>query len=504
MFITASKLYDYIHCPHKVWRDIHGPQDEKITETNPFVKLLWEKGVLHEKKIIKSLGKITDLSKGTLDERFQQTVLHLKRGTPLLYQGVLISGNLLGIPDLLKKTEDGLYIPIDIKSGRGFEGTGEDLEQGRPKKHYAVQLCLYADILHRLGFGQNNRGKVIDIEGREFDYFLDETTSPKNPLTWLDEYRLAVKEVEKLLSNKKENKPAIGGSCRLCPWYYSCKQWCEKNDDLTRIFYLGRNKRDIINSDLNIYRVAEMCNCSAGSILKLKNKYRGFLKGVGKGTLEKIIIRANLVKKGTHKIHNDIEFPQVSTELFLDIEDDPTQDFIYLHGIYERRKKKEKFIFFLAKDNNPEQEKDAWQKLMSYIQSLPSHDYALYYYSSHEKTAYSRLREKYPEVITREDLEALFEGNNFIDLYNVLYKNTDWPLWSYSLKDIAAYLGFKWRDESPSGALSIQWYNRYLDKKDSNILKRILEYNEDDCKATMAIKDFLAENGKQGDTFKNI
>ena len=46
MNITASSLYDYIQCPHKVWRDIYGPQEEKIQETNPFVQLLWEKGVI--------------------------------------------------------------------------------------------------------------------------------------------------------------------------------------------------------------------------------------------------------------------------------------------------------------------------------------------------------------------------------------------------------------------------------------------------------------------------
>jgi len=33
MHITASKLYNYIQCPHRVWRDIYGPQEEKIKET---------------------------------------------------------------------------------------------------------------------------------------------------------------------------------------------------------------------------------------------------------------------------------------------------------------------------------------------------------------------------------------------------------------------------------------------------------------------------------------
>ncbi|HKK20968.1 MAG TPA: ribonuclease H-like domain-containing protein, partial [candidate division Zixibacteria bacterium] len=55
------------------------------------------------------------------------------------------------------------------------------------------------------------------------------------------------------------------------------------------------------------------------------------------------------------------------------------------------------------------------------------------------------------------------------------------------------YLGFEWRDESPSGALSIQWYNDFLRSGDKSVLERILLYNEDDCRATMILKDKLQE-----------
>ncbi|MBU4347047.1 TM0106 family RecB-like putative nuclease [Patescibacteria group bacterium] len=96
-------------------------------------------------------------------------------------------------------------------------------------------------------------------------------------------------------------------------------------------------------------------------------------------------------------------------------------------------------------------------------------------------------------MVSEDDLESFFDNSKMIDLYNVVFKNTDWPLASYSIKDIAAYLGFKWRDETPSGALSIQWYNEYLKTNDEKIKKRILDYNENDCKATMILKDFLVK-----------
>lgn len=94
-------------------------------------------------------------------------------------------------------------------------------------------------------------------------------------------------------------------------------------------------------------------------------------------------------------------------------------------------------------------------------------------------------------MIAKDALEQFFDHPNVIDLYGVVTRDTDWPLMSYSIKELAVYLGFRWRDETPSGALSIQWYNDYLKTKDEAILQRILEYNEDDCKATMVLKDGL-------------
>jgi predicted RecB family nuclease len=53
-------------------------------------------------------------------------------------------------------------------------------------------------------------------------------------------------------------------------------------------------------------------------------------------------------------------------------------------------------------------------------------------------------------------------------------------------------IGFKWRDPDPSGANSIAWYNEHL-KNPSNqaALERIIKYNEDDCRAMVAVKEYF-------------
>ena len=225
-----------------------------------------------------------------------------------------------------------------------------------------------------------------------------------------------------------------------------------------------------------------------------KSGNKDFLYRIGKDSLPKLLNRAKILYQ-TKKpvVYGEVVFPKVSYELFFDIEDDPTQGFIYLHGVYERNGSKERYINFTATELLAEAEKEIWQKFWKYIESLPQDDYAVYYYSHHEKTTYKKLQKRYPDVISMENVEKFFENPNVIDLYQIIQSKTDWPLGSYSLKALATYLGFKWRDETPSGALSIQWFNEYIESNDKNILKRILEYNEDDCKATMALKDKLVE-----------
>ncbi len=64
----------------------------------------------------------------------------------------------------------------------------------------------------------------------------------------------------------------------------------------------------------------------------------------------------------------------------------------------------------------------------------------------------------------------------------------DWSDSGYSVKEIAQFLKFSWRDVSPSGALSIQWFNDFIATGDESIKQRILDYNEDDCRAMLVIK----------------
>ena len=97
------------------------------------------------------------------------------------------------------------------------------------------------------------------------------------------------------------------------------------------------------------------------------------------------------------------------------------------------------------------------------------------------------MQKIYPEVISQAELDSFFDHSHVIDLYEIVKKYTDWPLSSYSTKDLSQYLSFNWQDETPSGALLIQWFNKFFEIGDEKIMNRLLVYDEDDCKASMVL-----------------
>ncbi|MBI4458355.1 TM0106 family RecB-like putative nuclease, partial [Candidatus Uhrbacteria bacterium] len=148
----------------------------------------------------------------------------------------------------------------------------------------------------------------------------------------------------------------------------------------------------------------------------------------------------------------------------------------------------ERFIPFFSEEPTPEAEKKAFAKAWAYVQA--SQPCIIYYYSKYERTHYRLLREKYPCVCTEADVEAMFDPARAVDLlYDVVRKATEWPTRDHSIKTLAKYLGFKYRDAHPSGAASIEWFHRWVEEGDPAVKQHILEYNEDDCRATRVLLD---------------
>jgi uncharacterized protein len=141
--------------------------------------------------------------------------------------------------------------------------------------------------------------------------------------------------------------------------------------------------------------------------------------------------------------------------------------------------------FFAA---SPEQEGQMWKEFVVFIESHM--EAPIYHYGWFEREVVERFAAKYGiSEIARQALQE-----NMIDLLELIRPAIIFPLSFYSLKDLAAYIGFTWRSEDASGANSVLWFEEWLKKKTPKLIQKILEYNEEDVRATYKLQRWVREN----------
>jgi predicted RecB family nuclease len=485
--ITASLLYNHLTCPHRVAMD--GFADPALRDTvNPFVRMLWERGSLFEQDTIRGLGQpFTDLSGFCGDEKEKETRAAISRSDVLIYAGRLSADEVLGEPDLLRREGNG-YVAIDIKSGAGKAGgDGDADEEGRLKRPYGVQIALYTDILLRLGWAAGRYGFIWDIHGRETRYDLDTLLGPKSPSIW-QIYLEARAEVSRTLSREAQTLPASASACKLCVWRSSCLAELKARQDLTLLPELGRAKR-IALAD----RFPTLHDLANANVERFVHGKKTDFPGIGPATLRKLKMRAELAidKSPMPFLTQKFQWPVAPVELFFDIETDPMRDLCYLHGFVICEAANigvERFEGIFAQEPTAASEREAFGAAMTIFRMYPAA--TVVHYSKYERTEYRKLQLKYPDIATAEEIEALFAAPRAIDLYfDVVKPGSEWPTMDFSIKSIAKFCGFSWRDQDPSGAASIQWFDQWVKTRDPALRQRLLEYNEDDCRAMKVVVD---------------
>ncbi len=476
-WITANDLYNYTKCLHKVYLDANGDPAKK-GEVSQFAKLLWEMGLQTERDYLTGVGErpVTDLSRSTPEAAWAQTTEAMRRGDELIYQGCLVHERYRGRPDLLLRHDDGAstwgayyYEPIDIKAGKGWEE--RDGEVVRFKKHYAYQMMFYRDLLQQIQGYLPSLARIINVD-QELEEF--------DPTPFEAKYRAAKAHVEKLVAGEEQSEPVLGSHCAQCEWFHHCRDWADETEDPTKVFFIGSVKFGL--KRVGIRTVGDLARIDVEKHLQPPLK----VPRMGRATLERAKRRAQVVLNGAPQIRPGYSFPQVATEVYFDIEDDPTRGVTYLYGLLEHGPtKKPRFHYFLAE--RPEDEERAVREFWDFIRRT---DDAVYYVYSHkERTTLKRLRDKY--ALDSEVYEKYVQAE--YDLYQKLVVDySDWPTYSYGIKHIAGQIGFSWRDPDPSGVNSIVWYNDFLsDPSRRHMMERILQYNEDDCRAMVAVKKYF-------------
>ncbi|MEO8315488.1 MAG: ribonuclease H-like domain-containing protein, partial [Pseudomonadota bacterium] len=71
--------------------------------------------------------------------------------------------------------------------------------------------------------------------------------------------------------------------------------------------------------------------------------------------------------------------------------------------------------------------------------------------------------------------------------------SSEWPTHDFSIKSLAKHCGFNWRDADPSGASSIEWFDQWAKTGNPELRQRLLDYNEDDCRAMRVVWDCMQQ-----------
>src|SRR3989344_437004 len=469
--LTGDHFYKFFQCPHWIWYDIYG-EAKKRREAPPLLEMIYKGKVAQANQTLGQHKKFEEVKPELLrdlDEGFLATLELMKKGKNI-YHGVLMSENWVGMPDLLEarpgKSDlgDWYYVVYDVKSSL-------DLSD-----EYKFQLIFYSLILERLQGVRPKEAYVIDAEGTERAFAIDD---------YIDQFHLTRQQIEKILDGEKP-APFLKSGCKRTPWYSLCISETEGCDDVSLIYKISQADQRRLY-EVGVKTAHDMADADVN---QLQAKLEDW-------PFDKIIRFSNQAKcliSQEPKILRKPNFPDVAHEIYFDIESDPTRDIDYLLGFVIKSKtspEEVKYEYFFANDKSEEPE--MWRKFLDFLAGLDN--FVIYHYAFYERQVFDRLALRYGAPTT---LINKFKDNT-IDLHLKLVDSAVLPLYFYGLKDVARYLGYKWDNPEAGGAESVVWYNDWLDKKDlpdrqagDAILKKILKYNEDDVRATLLIKEWLS------------
>src|SRR5438309_3597548 len=285
--------------------------------------------------------------------------------------------------------------------------------------------------------------------------------------------------------------------CGVCRWNDVCKQRWRDDDSLVLVAGLQRSQGRKLGAS-GVTTVAALATTDSD------------LSGTGIGAATLVRVR-NQARLQVHERETGVpayellppERPELGlallptptdADLFFDMESDPwAQDggLEYLFGVFDAVDGKPSFRPLWAHDRV--QEKKAFEGFVDLvIARLDAYpDMHVYHYAPYEPSALKRLMGRHG---TREaEVDRLLRGEVLVDLYRVVKQSLLASRESYSLKEIEAlYMGRR-DDAIAEAGSSIVAYERWIDNRDQAILDEIAAYNEQDCRSTWLLRDWLEE-----------
>ncbi|MCW5912136.1 MAG: TM0106 family RecB-like putative nuclease [Cyclobacteriaceae bacterium] len=278
-------------------------------------------------------------------------------------------------------------------------------------------------------------------------------------------------DLDKVLHHS--NPPAFfkNSHCPVCEFQKNCFERLVERDDLSLL--AGLKPKEIQQkNNRGIFSVKQLSYTfrSKKSPLR-KRKFMPELKALA-------------IREGKAFIHEMLVLKSSETEVFLDFEGIIDKNYNYLIGAIIKTGNTENRYSFWA-DNEQEQVK-IFIDLISILK--PLNQFIVYHYGSYETQALKNILKILPAEYHDFIRKIMANSVNILDVFiHHIYP----PTYSNSLKEIAGFLKFEWSEKDASGLKSTFWRYYWELSNDAELKHKLITYNLEDCKALIAVKDWI-------------
>ena len=184
-------------------------------------------------------------------------------------------------------------------------------------------------------------------------------------------------------------------------------------------------------------------------------------------------------------------------DVFLDFEGHPfwraDVGLFFLFGWIERSASTGEWEFKALWAHDQAEEAAATKQLVDYLdarrQRFPNMH--VYHYNHTERIVAERLTSEHG--VAELELERLIETGMFVDLFRVITASVQAGTESYGLKQMERLARFERGHQIDRGAGAVVEYESWMADRDADHLTAIAAYNEDDVRATRAVRDWLVD-----------
>ena len=482
----------------------------------------------------------------------EHTLELLSEGVPVVLRARLSTSDnslISTIPILVRvgKSESGfVYAPIIIKNheiteaaatrslkkttvadllpGGTIEVSGTGLRSTPGVRRDTLALAGMSRIVADNGFGDPHwRGGVIDRRGDLYWLELDNEQYPKANLSYfkqlLEERQALLEQISERSPGSMASEPYWHRDCTECEFAKYCQPVLEEVDDVSLVRFSNFSQQQQLRANGVITRakLAELDPLKAQRAKAHPTSVEGVEGALSPSfdRLDDLIYRARSHEMGTMlRIFEPENMGCPTADIEVDVDMESYGDATYMWGAYVSVNSPVPGIdegyrsFFTFEELTFENEQRIFQEFWRWFMQIrdlalnAGKTFAGYCFWEHaENSAMNRaVSPPLTDGPTLIDLDAFRNSSpkQWLDMH-AYAKNQIQTAGQSGLKQMAVAAGFHWRDESPSGEASMSWYEVAVGEapEEAEVSRqRLLQYNEDDCRATKALRDWLNGDAK--------